>query len=427
MMSSRTGTIPELPLTLAVHDVRAVREVRHGEGRVSRTLGDHLLEIDLDAVESLTEPAIDLRAHVVRPGDPVRVANVLDAVVPSIKHDDPASTFPGVLGPADAACGTGRTDRLRGVTVLPALDMASLIDPEDPIPPSYVDMDGPAAGLTPWGATTCLVLEMTPAPGASLAEVDAAARRVSLTVARELAAVSGPPAGPPDEEVQLTAPAASDELPIVVPILQFTAEGPGLSTYRRGTPVSEGLPVAIDPRELIDGGLTGGEYDSPAARNPTAMMQTSRLIHRLFAEHGSTLRLPGAVLTLGYLDDADAKRRMAEGAAVIAAEQLGADAAICTTQQLGNSHTDTMLTIAACERRGVRTVGIVAEEAGLVDHVAEADALVSTGNVLQLVDGWTPETVLGDPSHEPAPQVPVLHYLGAASQLGDTALRGVSA
>ncbi|MEX0755493.1 MAG: glycine/sarcosine/betaine reductase component B subunit [Actinomycetota bacterium] len=419
-----------MPLSLAAYDVRAVREVRHGEGRVSRTLGDALLEVDLDAVESLIadEPALSsMRAHIARPGDPVRIANVLDAVVPTVKADDPSSTFPGVLGPDDAECGTGATARLRGIAVIATLDMGALIDPEDPIPASYVDMDGPAASLTPWGSTINLVLEMEPSPGASLADIDLASRRVSLLAARELAAGALDGAAAPDEERLYEAPVSQRDLPVVVPILQFTGEGPGLATYLRGRPVDELLPCAIDPRVLLDGGMTCGEYDSPSARNPTALLQTSRLIERLFAEHDATLRLPGAVLTLGYLDDAGEKRRMAEAAADIAVGTLGAEAVICTAYSLGNSHTDTMLTIAASEARGARSVGIVAEEAGLVDHVAEADALISTGNVLQRVDGWTPAVVLGAAEHESPPQIPVLNYLGATTQIGDLHLRGVSA
>ncbi|MEX2274676.1 MAG: glycine/sarcosine/betaine reductase component B subunit [Actinomycetota bacterium] len=424
----RPGTISASPLTVAAFDVRAVREVRHGEGRVSRTPGDPLLEIDLDVVESLCsdEPALgSLRAHVVRPGDSVRIANVLDAVVPSVKADDPAATFPGVLGPADALCGTGRTDRLDGIAVLSTLDMGALIDPDDPIPASYVDMDGSGASLTPWGSTINLVLELVAAQGASLADVDAAARRTLLRAARDLASATAEDSDADTESVFALGEVAG-ELPVVVPILQFTAEGPGLTTYLRGAPVDLVSPCAVDPRALLDGALTAGAYDSPAARVSTGTIQRSRLLHRLLNEHGTALVCPGAVLTQGYLDDADDKRRMADGAAHIAAEELGADAAICTTYSLGNSHTDTMLTLRACEQLGVRAVGIVAEEGGLTDHVAEADALVSTGNVLERADGWTPASVIGETDHEAPAQVPVLHYLDAATQLGDGRLRGVT-
>ena len=81
---------------------------------------------------------------------------------------------------------------------------------------------------------------------------------------------------------------------------------------------------------------------------------------------------------------------------------LGADGAIVTTDAGGNSHTDVMLTVRACEEAGVRTTAIVAEMAdpdstssGLTDWVPEADSIVSAGNAEELVPAWEPERVLG--------------------------------
>ena len=46
------------------------------------------------------EPALaEATVEVVRPGEPVRISNVLDVVLPSAKASDPSSSFPGVLGP----------------------------------------------------------------------------------------------------------------------------------------------------------------------------------------------------------------------------------------------------------------------------------------------------------------------------------------
>ena len=77
------------------------------------------------------------------------------------------------------------------------------------------------------------------------------------------------------------------------------------------------------------------------------------------------------------------------------AGELGADGAIVTTDAGGNSHTDTMLTVRACEQAGIRAVALVAEMGGLTDHVPEADAIVSVGNAEELVPEWRPEHVVG--------------------------------
>ena len=137
------------------------------------------------------EPALaEATVEVVRPGEPVRISNVLDVVLPAVKADDPASTFPGILGPATDA-GTGRTNRLQGVAVVNSCDWLTpgYVIPEE-FPDSLVDMSGPGADRSPFGATANVVLRFVPADGAPMAEVDAAIRRETARVARELAATT---------------------------------------------------------------------------------------------------------------------------------------------------------------------------------------------------------------------------------------------
>ena len=106
-----------------------------------------------------------------------------------------------------------------------------------------------------------------------------------------------------------------------------------------------------------------------------------------------------------------------------------------TTDAGGNSHTDVMLTVRACEQAGVRTTAIVAEMAdpestssGLTDWVAEADSIVSAGNAEELVPEWTPERVLGGDTlldgtdAAAAGPIPARNYLGATNQTGQHAL-----
>ena len=141
-----------------------------------------------------------------------------------------------------------------------------------------------------------------------------------------------------------------------------------------------------------EGRLTNGAYDWPGVRNVTAVYQDPAVPRELRARHGRDLRFAGIVLAPGYLDGAEQKRRAAEASAELVAG-LGADGVVCTTFSSGNSHTDTMLTVQACERRGIGAVALVCEtNGGLTDHVPEADCLVSTGNEDELVDAWTPAT-----------------------------------
>ena len=178
-------------------------------------------------------------------------------------------------------------------------------------------------------------------------------------------------------------------------ILQVASEGPLTDTFLYGRAVGGIDPTVLDPLELLDGALTNGAYDWPAVRNVTATYQDSSLVRTLLAGHGERLRFAGLILALGYLDGSFEKQRSAMLSARLA-RWLGADGAICTTFSSGNSHTDTMLTVRACESLGIRTTAIISEtNGGLTDHVAEADSIVSVGNEDELVEPWTPDRVVG--------------------------------
>src|SRR6266540_2405111 len=118
--------------------------------------------------------------QVVRPGEPVRVTHVLDAVEPRIRPDGRAAF------PSEGRAGEGRTNRLDGVAVLPCLDFPG---EERPLheQEAIVDLAGPGAALTPFPALTNVVLVFEPAAGAGHVALDAAARRVTLAAAELLA------------------------------------------------------------------------------------------------------------------------------------------------------------------------------------------------------------------------------------------------
>ena len=215
--------------------------------------------------------------------------------------------------------------------------------------------------------------------------------------------------------------------PAVVLILQVASEGPLTDTFWFGEPLRELQPTEVDPRAILDGGLTNGAYDWPAVRNVTAAYQGNAAIRELFAGHGERLRFAGPIMAPGYLDGAAQKRRAAEASAGLA-NRLGADGVVCTTFSSGNSHTDTMLTVQACERRGIGTVALVCEtNGGLTDHVPEADCLVSTGNEDELVEAWTPERVVGGGRARVGEPVPTWAYLGACAETGDARWTAVPA
>jgi sarcosine reductase len=178
---------------------------------------------------------------------------------------------------------------------------------------------------------------------------------------------------------------------------------------------------------VLTGSLTNGAYGWPGVRDVTAVYQDNALIRGLNAADGTTLSFAGVILAPGYLDGATQKREAAEASASLAAG-LGAAGVIITTFSSGNSHTDTMLTVRACERRGIGTVAIVCEtNGGLTDHVPEATSLISTGNEDELVDAWMPDRVIGGTPAGVGERMPSVHYVGGFVQTGDARWTAVPA
>jgi glycine reductase complex component B subunit alpha and beta len=367
---------------------------------------------------------------VVRPGDPVRITHVLDAVEPRVKADDPASTFPGALGTLWEA-GQGRTNRIAGAAVVACADFPA---EERPLheQEGLIDMAGPGGAHSLISETTNVVLTFRPAADVSNEDFEAAVRETKLRAARDLAAetLGAEPAEVETLEYKLGG-AQRDGLPAVVLLLQLSSLGPLYEIYLYGTTLDGFQPTPLNPLEVLDGALTCGEYHWAGLRNPTYHFQNSALVRELLAADGERLRFAGLVACRGYNQSARDKERAAMLAAKLAGE-LGADGAIVTTDAGGNSHTDTMLTVRACEHAGIRTVAVVAEMGGLTDHVPEADAIVSVGNAEELVPAWRPERVLGGDvlldgqGAADCGPVPVRNYLGATCQMGDMSLRAVT-
>jgi len=357
------------PLIISTFDVTEV-----ASAPVTRW-SDHRLSLDLTGMAKdarHVSPALaDVSLRLVRPGDSVRIANVLDAIIPDIKAASPGGTFPGVLGPL-APAGAGRTNRLGGVAVLSVCDwLAAGYSAPDEFPDSLVDMAGPGQPVTLWGDRIVLVVVCTPKPGAAIGDVDRSVRRAALQVARS--AASATLAQEPDAEASYDSSGpASPDLDAIAVILQVASEGPLLDTFLYGGHLRGMVPTTLNYREILDGALTSGAYDWPAVRNVTACYQDSALIRSLAAQDGKTLRFAGVVLAPGYLDTAFEKERSAMMSARLC-HQLGADGVICTTFSAGNSHTDTMLTVRACEAAGIGAVAILSEtDGGLTDHLQDA-------------------------------------------------------
>jgi len=126
------------------------------------------------------------------------------------------------------------------------------------------------------------------------------------------------------------------------------------------------------------------------------------MILNLLREHGRRLNFLGVILQRTEFKDELGKQAMATGTSQIA-KLMGADGAIITrTVTSGNAFIDVMLTVQACERKGVKTVFLTPEWGGkdgnelpLLFYVPEAIAMVSTGSFEHEIKLGIPNKVIG--------------------------------
>jgi glycine reductase len=328
-----------------------------------------------EARQLLSAPCLaDVGVTWASPGDSVRIVKVLDVVEPRTKGPGGGGIFPGWL--PDGPAGQGTTHVLRGAAVVVAGYLPRAQE-------AVIDMTGPAAALSPFGATHNLVIEFTPAPDADWADVDDALRRGSLALAARLAEAALD--APPDDEEAVPAPGTVDGLPRVGAITNLQTQGVFKDVFVRGTSFNGLDPALIDPAEIDDGAVVSGQYGHPSLRNPTWVHQNHPVANALRARHGRDLAFAGVVLSPEPVS-ASEKARISTAAAQLCAD-AGFEAVILTKEGGGNADADVALKMDALEDMGIATVGLFAEMAGpdgtgppIVVAPERATAMVSTGN-----------------------------------------------
>jgi glycine reductase len=352
---------------------------------------DGTLAIDREGLlATIAEPQVlaAIEIHLTHPGESCRIVHVLDAVQPMVKIQGRSTVYPGHLGAAIPA-GEGRNHRLHGLALLVCAQFpeptSGALSPHEAI----VDMSGPAAPYCAFSDTLNVVLVCHAVPGISNAEFDAALHRVKLKAAVYLAQATLMHAPPILRQYAL--PPVHVTLPRVVYINQLHQQGLMAQTFLYGKHTQGLEPTLLHPNELLDGALVNGNYRQPG-RAITYAHTDNYVVRELYQRHGVDLHFLGVVIGRGWQETQFLKERQGWMMARVAC-LLGAQVAIIAADvggTGGNNTIDFMQTVKACERLGIRTVAII-QEAGnadgsdptLVDHVPEADALVSVGGI-----GW---------------------------------------
>lgn len=382
---------------------------------------------------------IGIDYELARPGESKRIVHVLDTVLPIAKINGAQSAFPGFDGPAELV-GTGQTTRISNllVTIAGRFPHPESLSPIEMPREGILDMAGVGADYSYGSDQYQLILSLTPEPSVSNATFDQAVRSIALRCARYLARVEKASAGP--ERRLIALPPVNSALPKIVLIYQVQSQVTGARTFYYGEEVSKTLPTFVHPTEFFDGALVSGNYKIER-KIPTSLHCSNPYILELLERHSQSLDFLGVILSRGYNDSFEQKKKMGLWVARLA-RNLGAEGAVAFMEGTGNGTVDFMQTVKACEDQGIKTAAVLHESNGpkgyerpLVDHPREADAMISRGNVSEKIYILPLDTVIGGTEidlHFKAkhdPRVPFLFdptiFFGSYSKMGSNGFRAV--
>ncbi|MPM68854.1 Betaine reductase complex component B subunit alpha [bioreactor metagenome] len=325
-----------------------------------------------------------------------------EAIEPRVKLDK-SPLFPGYTGDL-TLCGNGRTHALKNCSVLVVgKHWGGFQD-------GLIDMSGEGAKLTYFSQLKNIVLvadtnedfekneqqkknDALRRAGHKMAEY--IAKCVSELEPEEVETYELDPITKRSKEV--------NDLPSVVLVLQGQSqmEEMGYNDLVYGWDLNHFVPTLMHPNEILDGALVSGSFMPCSSKWSTYDMQNVPVLKRIYKEHGKTLNFLGVILS--NLNVAlEQKERSAIFVAQMA-KSLGADGAIVAEEGYGNPDADLVGCVVALENAGVKVVGLTNECTGrdgnsqpLVTLDEKLDAVVSCGNVSELIQLPPMETVLGE-------------------------------
>jgi len=348
---------------------------------------DHITEADL---------------KIVKPGDNVRLVPVKEAIEPRYRVDGGA-VFPGVTGKLKQA-GNGKTYALKDCSVLVVgKHWGGFQD-------GLIDMSGEGAKYTYFSKLKNIVLVADTDEEFEKEEQQKknhALRWAGMRLSEYIGSCLEGLEPEETEEFELDPVTKRDDdlkdLPNVVLVMQPQSqmEELGYNDLNYGWDTNRMLPTFMHPNEVLDGAMISGSFMPCSSKWSTYDFQNFPTLKRLYKEHGDNINFLGVIMS--NLNVAlEQKNRSAQFVAQIASN-LGADGAIVTEEGYGNPDADYIECIKALEDVGVKTVGISNEATGrdggsqpLVSLDPKADALVSTGNVSELIKLPPMETVIGE-------------------------------
>ncbi len=339
---------------------------------------------------------------IVKPGDKVRLCPVKEAIEPRVKLSGDA-LFPGYTGELSQA-GNGRTYALKDCSlIVVGKHWGGFQD-------GLIDMSGEGAKYTYFSQLKNIVLVGDTDEDFEKNEQQKKNKALRLAGHKlaEFIAQCVKDLEPEETEVYELESALKrspevQKLPSVVFVMQPQSqmEEEGYNDLLYGWDTNHMIPTFMHPNEVLDGAIVSGSFMPCSSKWATYDFQNFPVIKRLYAEHGKTINFLGIIMS--NLNVAlEQKNRSALFVAQIA-KSLGATGAIVAEEGYGNPDADFVACIVALENAGVKTVGITNECTGrdgqsqpLVTLDEKLDAIVSCGNVSELIELPPMETVIGE-------------------------------
>lgn len=336
------------------------------------------------------------------PEDRTRIVRIRDIVEPRTKVSGPGVVFPGVLGPPETV-GEGRTHRLSGVTVMASAEyVPTILSGVSAQNAGMVDMWGAGAPSSPFSSLLNIVLVMKLREGVTETEAHSTIQVAEFKVAQKLAETTTHEV--PSEMEIFELADADPSLPRVVYIMTCLINRGEPVTWGiyYGLPIRESLSCLIHPNEILDGAITADARRGDGMMPNTWDWLNNPVVFRLLREHGRRLNFLGVILQRTPWENEFGKQVGAMCSSQIA-RILKADGAVITrTNPSGNNLVDLMLTVQACEKKGINSVLITPEHSGadgtelpLIFSVPDATAIVSTGNMNRGIKLPEPDEVIG--------------------------------
>ena len=348
------------------------------------------------------ENITDADLIIAKPGDKVRIVPVKEAIEPRYRVEG-GPVFPGVTGELMQA-GNGTTYALKNSSVLVVgKKWGGFQD-------GLIDMSGEGAKYTLFSEllNICLVADTNEDFEKNEQQKKNKALRWAGMRLSEYLGKTVANLEPEEIEVYELNPLTKrtekeNMLPNVAFVMQPQSqmEEMGYNDLVYGWDANHMLPTFMHPNEILDGAVISGSFMPCSSKWSTYDFQNYPMIKRLYEEHGNTINFVGVIMS--NLNVAlEQKERAALFVAQIA-KSLGVDAAVVAEEGYGNPDADFIACIVALENAGIKTVGLTNECTGrdgasqpLVTLDQKADAIVSCGNVSELIILPPMETVIGD-------------------------------